>query len=85
MPMIKLKVQLDVVASAIPLLRPRRGKISAGNNHGIGPHVKPYTMLYSMMNAHIPAAGASREENSAVNAEQYDVEGRYPNASAPGS
>jgi hypothetical protein len=34
-----------VVASAMPFDRPRNGKISAGKSHGIGPHVKPYTML----------------------------------------
>jgi hypothetical protein len=32
---------LHTVASAIPLLRLRRGKISAGRSHGIGPQVMP--------------------------------------------
>lgn len=33
--------QLLAVARAIPLLRPRSGKISAGSSQGIGPHVIP--------------------------------------------
>jgi hypothetical protein len=38
--LVTCKVVLTV-ASAMPLLRLRRGKISAGRSHGIGPQVMP--------------------------------------------